>query len=358
MYKRIAAKMLVVLFLCLVGLSPVSHAADGGYAFWAAVGKRAAADAWRLLGGKPADLLVLTNAGFAVVGGDTTQACLDGLSEVAGCTVGRGNLLAVHSAREKPLWFLFFDKGSGKAVYCEPDPLSPSAQPFRRLAVENIGKNQLLSDPGAWDKKVRDKVFGGNEFAIVTIANVVAQGVPFDFVQAALFHDHLCPGVTSGYIIANYLNRHLPLRSSAERYYIIALPPWCKDDALQVLLNTTPGKSGLAVIPMNDADKDALIPEAKNLAGIYIRWDSKSKTGDGLVLGFDFGKGAALSGIDANKGYPWETRLRQDLWYGSYLNQPDMFVNVIKQFTLTAGEEPADYARPGVNPLVKLGLVR
>jgi formylmethanofuran dehydrogenase subunit E-like metal-binding protein len=357
-YKRLAAQTMAVFVFLLVGLAPAAHAADGGYAFWSSVGKRAAAEAWRLLGGKPADMLVLTNAGFAVVGGDTTQASLDGLSEATGCTVGKGNLLAVHSSREKPLWFLFFDKASGKAAYCEPDPLFPADRPFRRLAVENIGADKLLADPGAWDKKARDKVFGGNEFSVVTIANVVAQGVPYDFVQAVLFHDHLCPGATSGYLIAGYLNKHLPLRSPAERYYIVALPPWCKDDALQVLLNTTPGKSGLAVIPMNDADKQTLVPEAKNLAGIYIRWDGRSKTGDGLVLGFDFGKGYALSGIDAERGYPWESRLRLDLWYSSYLSQPDMFVNVIKRFTLTGGEVPADYARPGVNPLVKLGLVR
>lgn len=358
MYKRLLAAVIAALFVWMACPAPPAQAAGDGYALWAAVGKRAAVEAGRLMGGKPADLLVLTNAGFAVIDGDTTEACLDGLSEATGCTLGRGNLLAVHSAREKPLWFLFFDKVSGKAVYCEPDPLFPSTQPFKRLASENIGKNRLLADPGSWNAKVRAKVFGGNEFSIVTIANVVAEGVPFDFVQAVLFHDHLCPGVTSGYLIANYLSSHLPLRSPAERYYIIALPPWCKDDALQVLLNTTPGKSGLAVIPMNDADKETLIPEAKNLAGIYIRWDGKSKTGDGLVLGFDFDKAAAMSGNDMNKGFPWESRLKLDLWFSRYLDQPDLFVSVIKQFTLAVGEEPADYARPGVNPLLKLELVR
>lgn len=50
-----------------------------------------------------------------------------------------------------------------------------------------------------------------------------------------------------------------------------------------------------------------------NLAGIYFRYDSKVKKGEGVVLSYDFSKGAALSGIDMNKGFPWESRLKSDL---------------------------------------------
>ena len=246
-----------------------------------------------------------------------------------------------------------------KAKIVELDPADlPADRLFTKLALENIAADRLLADPAAWNKKVAEKVFGGFEFGIVTIANVAAKGAPYDFIKTALFHDHICPGVTSGYLLANYLKKELPLRSPTESYYILAVPPWCKDDALAVLLNTTPGKSGMAVIPMNDMAKENLKPEAQNLAGIYFRYDSKSKKGDGVVLSYDFNKGAALSGIDMNKGFPWESRLRSDLWYLDYLDKPEIFIQAIKKFELKEGEKPADYAQPGVNPLVELGLVK
>jgi len=95
-----------------------------------------------------------------------------------------------------------------------------------------------------------------------------------------------------------------------------------------------------------------------NLAGIYFRYDSKVKEGEGVVLSYDFSKGAASSGIDMNKGFPWESRLKSDLWYLDYLDRPEIFIQTIKRFGLKEGEEPADYAQPGVNPLIKLGLTK
>jgi len=127
---------------------------------------------------------------------------------------------------------------NAKIVELDPADL-PADRLFTRLALENIAADRLLAEPAAWNKKVAEKVFGGFEFGIVTIANVAAKGAPYDFIKTALFHDHICPGVTSGYLLASYLKKELPLRSPTESYYILAVPPWCKDDALAVLLNTT-----------------------------------------------------------------------------------------------------------------------
>lgn len=136
------------------------------------------------------------------------------------------------------------------------------------------------------------------------------------------------------------------------------MPPWCKDDALEVLLNTTPGKNGMAVVPVDAKTKESLRPEAKNLAGVYFRYDSKTKKGEGLILAYDFDKAAALSGIDLNKGFPWESWLKSDLWYIDYLDKPGLFISVVRKFELKEGEEPSDYAKAGVNPLVKLDLLK
>lgn len=367
--------LVIVFLLALSGQAAAdqSRAEKDGYAVWQQVAQQAADQSWKMMGEEPGELMVLTNAGYSVVGTYTTQACLDGLAAATGCTAGRGNLLDVHSAREKPLWFLFFDKKTGQSVYCEVSGATvlelmtapaadaakvPAEKLFTRLAMENIAAEKLLANPAEWNKKVGEKVFGGFEFGIVTIANVAAKGAPYDFIKATLFHDHLCPGVTSGYQLANYLKKELPLRSTEESYYVLAVPPWCKDDALAVLLNTTPGKSGMAVIPVDEKTKGNLKPEAQNLAGVYFRYNSKTRKGDGLILAYDFDRAAALSGIDMNKGFPWEARLRSDLWYMDYLDKPALFMNVVKRFQLNDGEEPSDYAKAGVNPLLKLDLLK
>ncbi|QSZ27078.1 hypothetical protein ACETAC_09445 [Aceticella autotrophica] len=324
--------------------------------------------------GNKGDFMVLTNAGYAIIDNKSTSPCLDGITSVIGCTSGNGNLLEIHTADSKPLWFFFYEKNSGNGIFIEMDGIKvarylngniklndvkkdPSSF-FKIVDKENIASDNLLANPDAWNQKIQKKVFDGYEFAIVTIANIASKGAPAGLIKSALFHDHLCPGVTSGYIIANYLKKEFPLRSPSESYYILAVPPWCKEDALQVILNTTPGKGGMAVIPMNDNNKKNLKPDAQNLAGIYFRYDSVTKKGDGVVLSFDFSKAQGLSGINMNKGFPWESRLKLDIWLLNYLEKPQFFINVIKSFELKPGEVPTDYAQPGVNPLVKLDLIK
>jgi formylmethanofuran dehydrogenase subunit E len=197
------------------------------------------------------NILAMTDAGYAIVGGKsggtTTEACIDGVTASAGCTIGNGNLLLIHRSKEKPLWFAFFNNASGECVYLEVDnsvfELSidefkalPDEEVFTTIAKANIGADELFANPESWPT-----VFGGNEFSIITIANVWAKGAPYEFLKAAEFHNHICPGLTSGYIIIEYLDENLPLQGS-QNYEIIACPPWCKDDAFQVIFDKTVGK--------------------------------------------------------------------------------------------------------------------
>ncbi|MGQ9557486.1 MAG: FmdE family protein [Desulfurispora sp.] len=314
------------------------------------------------------NLLVLTNAGYAQIAGQTTLGALEGIRQATGCSEGLGNLLRVHSASTRPLWFFFFEPASGEGLYCEvnsagladliaqnKNSVADLNKLISKKAKENVAAAKLLANPAAWDKKVQEKIFNGLEFALVTIANGVARGAPPELVQSMLFHDHYCPGVTSGYFIARYLQNNFPLRDG-ESYYIIALPPWCKDDALQVMLNTTPGKNGMAVLPLKD--RSILADAYKSMAGVYFRYNSKTQKGEGVVLSFDFNKIKELTGVDTGKGYPWETRLKADLLYLPYVNKPELFVQVLKKFELAPNEEPQDYVQPGVNPLTKLGLLK
>jgi formylmethanofuran dehydrogenase subunit E-like metal-binding protein len=107
----------------------------------------------------------------------------------------------------------------------------PDEEVFTKIAKENISADEIFNNQAAWNAKKNAKVFGGNEFSIITIANVWAADAPYEFLKAAEFHNHICPGLSSGYLFVRYLDENLPLQSPSDRYEIIACPPACRDDA-------------------------------------------------------------------------------------------------------------------------------
>lgn len=320
---------------------------------------------------KDNNLLVLTNAGNVRVNNLESNSCLDALTVATNCTIGKGNLLTIHSNSKEKLYFFFFHAKTGKAVYLEVDcnvlktkngqvsynqaMLKKDKDLFSYQALSNIGFSQIAVEPEKWEKKVKNKIFHGREFALITMANLWANGAPIELVRSAQFHDHLCPGVTAGYFLANYLLEKFPL-SAEESYYIIASPAWCKDDALQVILNTTVGKQTMLVYPLSESDKKCLLPEAKDATGFYFIYDKNLKIGKGIVLGFDWDKLCQDSGIDFGQKFSWLGYMKCDLWMCKHLSDYDKYVHVIKNFELEKGKLPSDYVGPDINPWKKLGL--
>jgi formylmethanofuran dehydrogenase subunit E-like metal-binding protein len=47
-------------------------------------------------------------------------------------------------------------------------------------------------------------------------------------------------------MMADYVKKHLPLEQGGS-YFVQSVQPWCKEDALLIMLNATPGKGGYAV---------------------------------------------------------------------------------------------------------------
>jgi len=332
---------------------------------WESVGKVAAEVSLRLISKaatmpQKQSLVVLTNAGYAEVGHTSTQEALDGLSKATGASRGRNTLVEIHSASWSPLWFALYDKDSGFCAYLEVDPseaadIAPGngKMPpglFRLTATERIDAKHLYRYASEYKVKFEGKVFGGNEFRIVTIANAVAEGAPPDAVRAFEFHDHYCPGITSGILIARYLKAHFPPGESG--YFVHSVEPWCKEDALMVLLNATPGKLGYAVSYPTKSDIARRLPEAKNASTIAYRKNGQSGKWDGVVLGFEW--------VDTScpkTGNGVVDKLCADLWYLERLAKADEFVKVIRQFEMPDGTNPRDWARPGVDPLQMLRLI-
>lgn len=343
-------------------------ACSSSYDKWKAVGKLAAETSLDLLkisgrtrNGLQKNIIVLANAGYAEVNGESAQGALDGLAEETGASRGRNSLIEIHSAPWTPLWFAVFDKSSGRCVYLQVDPSEAAKIPddlsnlssalFAIKAIEQINAEHLFRHSAEFKLKCENKVFGGNEFRIVTIANAVAAGAPNHAVRAFELHDHYCPGVTSGILMAKYLIKRFPAGKGG--YFIHSVDPWCKEDALLAILNATPGKRSYAVSYPDEEDRQKRIPEAKNASTIVYRQKEGAKAWEGLVLGFEWAETSCPV-----SGNAVADKLCSDLWYLERMDKPEDFIKVVKNFDLPDGVSPRDWARPGKDPLAMLGMIQ
>lgn len=297
------------------------------------------------------DLCVLTDAGYVKVDGKTTQGCIAILREETGCSIGDGNLLTIHRPTDKPLWFAIFDNATKDCVYTiyKDDAFTATKV---NIAEENTTTNN------GWI--VVKKAIGPDAFSIACIANAWGYGAPYDLLKCAEFHNHLCPGLMSGYLITDYILENYPL-GAGESYTWIGCPNWCKEDAIQVRLDLTSGKTLL----IGKQRSGELFVKEKPLAGILIRWNSTSESGRGVAFRYDWGEMCNLSGTNLSDFKPpggktnpifWTTRIKGSLGFIPYINDPGTFVSLAAdEFTVTSGQL-ARVKEAGVDPYVEFGL--
>ena len=339
--------------VCVLSLVGAAGAAEA-YAPAAQLGRSAARAAIDLIkaasGQKPAkaDLIVMTTAGYAEIEGQATMGALDGLTAVTGASRGRNTLIEMHAAFTSPLWFAVYDRASGFCAYLEAENFGGA---FKARKVARVDIAWLRANLEQAEQSLAAKPFGGNEFRIITAANGVAAGAPASTVRAFEFHDHFCPGVSSGILMAAYLKQNFA--PGARGYFVHTVNPWCKEDALLVLLNATPGKKSYAVSYPTEAELAARTGDAKQAATIVYRQNPETKIWEGLVLGCDFGETPY-----AKTGNTVIDKLNTDLYLLANSATPEKFVKVVKRFELPQGLTPMDWARPGMDPLKQLGLVR
>ncbi len=231
------------------------------------------------------------------------------------------NLFLIHDAVNNPLFVFAYDSASDKAVY-----ISVVNNEIKYAVTENFFFTFLNTNDELKD------LFQGKAMRVLPIIIGWKKGIPFELKNSILYHDHFCPGVTSGYWIAKYLLKNFPL-SQGQRYFVISIPPWCKDDAIQTILNTTAGKRNFVVIPISEKSKNCLKDEAKNLAGIYIKYSPQSKSGEAIILEFlwdDLRKSAGVK-----EGKTFKERLKMIEWMLENDNQSEKFIRVIKNVQLS-----------------------
>jgi formylmethanofuran dehydrogenase subunit E-like metal-binding protein len=264
------------------------------------------------------------------------------------------NLLVVQNSRNSPLWFAFFDKCSGNCTYIEVSYENESEISYQ--VMENIDFDKLSKTPkskAAWNEKVNSTVFNGREFAILTICNGWATGkLDYELMQCLELHNHFCPGISSGFVLANWMEENYPLEENVS-YTVFSCPNWCKEDVFVKRWDTTPGKGGIWVSSLTDDEKEAL---GGSPAGIFVVTDKNAGTMKAVVLGFNFDIVNAECGAKADDP-AWISKYLADLWLMDKENwDTEGLVSVI---SVTDIDEATlnEMKQAGNNPYVVLGLL-
>ena len=276
---------------------------------------------------------VLTDATYVRVKGRTSEPIVDLIQEETGCSVGQGNLLFFHRTTTYPLKIAIFRRDTEECVVISYDGSRIARQKY------DFGEKGFAK-PSFWIREAPP--LSPDTFTIVSFVKAWAAGAPYDLLKCAEFHNHLCPAIISGYMMARYISERYPLKEG-ESYLWLAYPPWCKDDALQVLLDLTPGKKCLYAVGLTESQKSELTFE--NPAGTLVIWNEEKDLGKGVVFSFDWKKAMR------------EDKLRMVLDLLPYVERPKAFVNVVKECELTP--EMLEKLKTGpTNPYKLLGLVK
>ncbi|MBI9089736.1 MAG: hypothetical protein JEZ12_11005 [Desulfobacterium sp.] len=329
--KPMLKHVVTIIVLTLVAIGPAS-ADDSRFNRMIA---QAMADISTVKGS--ADLLCLTNAPYVRSNGQPGIDYLKPIQELTGCSMGSQNLLFFQRPQFYPLSITLFRGSTGEAVV-----MTMGKSTFATEGLQLSRSN--LSSKAFWEK-TDGLACKSDFFTIATIAGSWALGAPYDYLKCAELHNHLCPGVSSGYLISKMILDKYPLKKG-EGYTMISSPIWCKEDAFQVLLDLTPGKRGMIVKKLTQEQKNSI--SVANPAGMLLITDKKTGAGKGVVFSFDFDRMRTLAPKESPKAALVFALV-------DYLDEPQRFVTVAKEFEVT-GKMAEEMITAGSNPYEVAGL--
>ena len=287
----------LILLVCLLAiLSTCPPAWSAPQTAWLAPAQKALGQALADIG-RPKDksgLLLLTNAAYGGIGGQSCVAFLDPAMAASGCGLSSRNLLLIHTPVTEPLWFGLFRKDTGKLVFAKW-----TGSGFERKTID--ARPEAVLTPKGW--KQAAGVLGSRVFSVVSISLTWAGNPPWPLVMAACFHDHFCPGVNAGYLIGQKVLAKLPPKPGC-KYVFASAPAKCWADALQVVFNATPGKAGTFTMTIKGAKLKKYAVNGVAPMTVAMRVNPKKNQCDVLVLGFDWSKAYGLTGVKASEFAP------------------------------------------------------
>lgn len=149
------------------------------------------------------NLCVITDATHVRFRNETTESIVDTIQGVTGCSIGGGNLLFLHRTSNYPLKIILFRKDTHQYV-----SISHDGKQAKSVTLEADPEHAFESGPWA---KLQNGLGASDAFSVVTLANAWATGAPYDFFKCVEFHNHICPGIISGYLIAKYIQKTFPV---------------------------------------------------------------------------------------------------------------------------------------------------
>ena len=237
----------------------------------------------------------MTDAGYGQIGEQSTEAGIDLLQNITGCSPGSRTLLTVHASVLDSLWFSLYRKDTGKLVF-----VKWTGGDFEQQ-VADASPDKILSREG-W-KAAASGLMGPKTFSVVSMSLTWAVDPPWTLLKAACFHDHFCPGVNAGYIAGEYLKDKMAL-GPGDKYVFVTAPAICPADALQVMFNTTTGKmSGYSMAVDGKTLKEYSQGGIRPIT-VAMRVNQKEDACEGKVLGFDWGKAFKVTGVKPDELSP------------------------------------------------------
>lgn len=334
-------KRLFLIHLCLI--LTLLFAGDG-FTLHAEIGK-ALGSAMAELNLEPKDrkVAVLTNLGYVEVKGSSTREIGKVIEESTGCNIWDGNLLFFQSSREKPLRICVLRKDTADLI-C----ITSSGGQLKRVRT-NIALDRIVDKKGISEIQ---NLLGPDTFSIVSILSAWSLGAPRSLLTAGELHNHICPGLTHGYMIANFIMERFPI-TEKQSYTFISCPPWCKDDAIQRILDLTPGKRNFYVISLSEEQKKNLVDE--QVAGILVIRERDKKDMRGFVIKFDSEKLQKVIGATIDEKNPMGSRLKVLSEVIPIIHKHGEFVSVVKEFDLDEASF-RKITQAGSNPYKEIGF--
>ncbi len=240
-------------------------------------------------------MLVITNAEYAQLEGGPATLLLDMLSELTGCTRGKGSLLGALTSSGIPVWFSIRN-GSGKTAFLQWKTGSFQSQFF------DASPGTLLNYEN-WDA-IADGIIGPDKlYTIGSIGSLWLLKAPWLVLKGAEMHGAGCPGNNAGFLIHNYLQKYLPLAGS-DYYMFLFAPPTCGMDILRLIYASSAGEKQMLAMKIAPEKLSTYFTSNVVTFATVIRINQAQNSSKGVVLGFDLQAACRDAGVDVATFFP------------------------------------------------------
>jgi len=249
------------------------------------------------LGSKKGDsgMLVITNAGYGQIDNNRSVPLIDTVSELTGCTSGRGSLLGALTDCDTPVWFSIRNN-TGNTIFIKWENTEFKSQIFDASPA-------ALLEYENWKNIAKGLIGPKTLNQVGSIGSLWFRKVPWYVLKGAELHGGACPGNFAGFFVHQYLEQNLPLGNS-DHYLFVFAPPTCGMDILQLIYASSAGQKQMFSMQFG-ADKLAdYISEDVVTFATVIRVNQVQDTCEGVILGFDIKKASRDAGVDFETFFP------------------------------------------------------